>query len=172
MARINLLQQASVLKHDGEYTIGYAISNNDFIKLENCLISADGVLSDEDANETNLNARATIKRLLESLDKFKMWKNEELKKQSELGKLDVPSSLFLTLPNAECMVDLRTKTDDDKPSQILQFTLAELKGIAKALRISYEIVTDFDKFSLMNNMTGLLESFESFISAMEGENNG
>lgn len=166
MPRIKLLQQGSVLQHAGDYTIGYAISNNDFELMENALISAVGVLTNHPATATNLSAIAMIKGFLESLDVFKMWKIQQLK---AVDTIPIPSNVFLELPADECIITLGTKTDDDKPSQIIEFTILDVKDLAKSLRLAYELVDDLEEFELVAHVSGLLEIFEEFILSFDAK---
>lgn len=163
MARIKLLNQVALLEHQGDYTIGLAISNNDMIKLENSFINADFILSNYDPNETNLNARVILKGLLEGLDNYKMWKNKYL---AENIVNPIPSSIFLVLPTEDCNVNLGIKTNDDLPSQMMYFSIEEVNETAKSLRRAYDLADNYDLMDAINGMSGLLESFESFITAM------
>jgi len=164
MPRIKLLTQGSVLQHEGEYTIGFALSNNDFILLENALISAENIINNHPSIEAHLSARAMIKGFSESLDSFKTWKNQFLK---GMDTVPVPSNMFLELPNSGCTITLGTKIDDDKPSQILEFEIRDVKDMAKALRIAYNLVVDLDEFDKVTHVAGLLEVFEGFISTYD-----
>jgi len=166
MPRIELLQQGSVLQHTGEYTIGYAISNNDFELMENSLISAESIINNHAGTADNLSAKAMIKGFAESLDSFKTWKNKYLK---DLDTVPIPSNVFLELPTNECTITLGTKTDDDKPSQILELEILDIKDIAKALRVAYELVTDIDEFDQSTHVAALLEIFESFIVSFDAK---
>ena len=161
MPRINLLQQGSVLQHTGEYTIGYAISNNDFELMENALISAENIINNHVGTADNLSARAMLKGFAESLDSFKTWKNQQLK---AVDTKPIPSNVFLELPNNECTITLGTEIDDNKPSQMIYFDILDVKDLAKSLRIAYELVVDLDEFDSVNQVDALLEIFEGFIS--------
>jgi len=167
MPRIELLQQGSVLQqHTGKYTIGYAISNNDFDLMENAFISAENIINNHVGTADNLSARAMLKGFLETLDAFKTWKNQFLK---SIDTSSFPSNSFLELPNNECTITLVTKIDDDKPSQILEFEMLDVRDLAKSLRIAYELVTDLDEFDTVTHVAGLLEIFESFIATYDAK---
>jgi hypothetical protein len=165
MARIKLLQQASVLNHEGDYTIGLAISNNDLILLENGLVSAIGILSNYAPNETNLNARLAIQGFAESLSQYKTWKENYLKSS---GFNPIPSNLFLTLPDSECTLQLGIKTDDNIPSQIILLSLQEVEETASALRFTYDLVDDIELMGATHCMSGVLEIFEGFLATVPG----
>lgn len=167
MPQIKLLQQGSILQHTGDYTIGYAISNNDFELMENSFISAEYILNSHPPTADNLSARAMIKGLLESFDSFKTWKKQHVK---SLDTVPVPSNVFLNLPNNECMITLETPTDPDKPSQIIEFEILDVIDIAKSLRVAYELVTDMEEFEQVSHIVALLEIFEGFISSCNSKN--
>lgn len=164
MARIKLLTQGSVLQHEGNYTIGYAISNKDFELMENSLISAVGILNNHPPTAPVLSALAMIKGFLESLDAFKIWKNQQLK---AIETKPIPSNVFLQLPVNECTITLGTEIDDNKPSQMIYFEILDVKDIANALKMAYELVSDLDEFDSVTHVAALLEIFESFIAKLE-----
>lgn len=164
MARIQLMQQSAVFQNEAKYEIGLAISNNDLINLENGLINASGILLNYNPNETNLNARAVLKGFLENIDQYKIWKEIYLK---ENNFNPIPSSMFLKLPDNECNIQLGIKTDNEKPSQMMLFSIDEVKYIASALRLAYDLADDYNLMDAINSFSGLLEGFESFINAVE-----
>lgn len=159
MAQIKLLTQGSLLHHEGRYTIGYAISNNDFELMENALISAVGILNNHPSTAANLSATALIKGFLDSFDAFKIWKNQQLK---AIETRPIPSNVFLELPSSECSINLGTEIDNNKPSQMIYFELSDVKDIANSLRVAYNLVNDLNEFELITHVAALLEIFDSF----------
>ena len=79
----------------------------------------------------------------------------------------IPSSMFLKLPNNECTMQLGINTDDQQPSQMLLFSIDEVKCIASTLKLAYELADTYELMDAINSMSGVLDGFESFIDAYD-----
>jgi len=165
MARIKLLLQGSSFAQEENYKIGFVLSNNGLGRFENALLLADGMLKEEYSTAPTLYARVALKRFLESLETYRIWKKAELQRLAITG---AKTNFFMNLPEAGSNINFLTETDDDKPSQILQMTIDEVKIIAEDLRLAYDTVTDFSKMDEVVIISEFLEPFENYIKEVGG----
>ena len=170
MPRINLLTQGSLLQHEGNYTIGYALSNNDFVLVENAVICAENIINSHPPTAPNFSAVDMLKGFLVSLDAFKTWKIMYLQ-DLDTKQNPIPSNIFLRLPVYECAMTLGTMVDDNKPSQMIELELLDVQDIAKSLRIAYELGVNVDSFESVSQVWALLEVFEGFLSTYDNSAN-